>query len=192
MTCEAIEAGLRRSGESLTSLCKTTIRRGALTLLLAAGIIVATGYIGGVLVGDNQPAKASQVVTRTDYWDLWATLDKARAELETAEAAIRNLDAQIVLQTSVSAQQKADIALQQTSAQLRRALVAGENEIEVLTTERAKAEAERDRSRASLHQAELNLSYTNSEIAELDDDVLRNSAPVKERATCFTCGRKRP
>ncbi len=52
---------------------------------------------------------------------------------------------------------------------------------EVLAAERVKAEAQRDRSRAKLHQAALNLSYTRSEIAELDADVMRDSAAVKER-----------
>jgi multidrug resistance efflux pump len=176
MTCEAIEVGLRRSGKSLTSLRETTLRQGVLSLLLASGIIAATGYIVGVLVGDSQPAKASQVAAQNDYPASWAALDQARAKLETAQATIHNLDAQIVLQKSVIARQKADMALQQTSAQLRQALVVAENKIQVLTTERARAEAERDRSRASLNQAEINLAYTSSEIAELNDDVMRDSA----------------
>jgi membrane fusion protein (multidrug efflux system) len=214
MTCEAIEVGLQRSGKSLPSQRKT-IRQAALSLLLASGTIAAAGYIAPVLIGDHQLVKASQVPAQIDGSDLraaldqWAALDQARAEFQTAEAAIRSLDAQIVLQKSVIAQQKADVtethasrtfaredrtryhtpdygtvqpaqqpetALQRASAQLQLALVAAENKIEVLATERVKAEAERDRSRASLHHAALKLAYTKSEIAELDDDVMRDSA----------------
>jgi membrane fusion protein (multidrug efflux system) len=64
--------------------------------------------------------------------------------------------------TSQRAQQ-AVAALSENQAQLQRdraALAAARKAIDVLSTERGKAEAERDRSRAALHQAELNLSYT--------------------------------
>ena len=158
-----------------------------------------SGYIADVLVRDNQPVQAGQVLARIDDRDFRAALDQARADVEAADAAIRNLSAQLALQRSVINQEEANIAateatlkfaeaddtryrnlmktgygtvqraqqaeatLAEKSAQLRSdraALVAAQRKIDVLTTERGKAEAERDRSAAALRQAELNLSYT--------------------------------
>jgi membrane fusion protein (multidrug efflux system) len=158
-----------------------------------------SGYIAEVLVRDNARVEAGQVLARIDDRDLSAALDQARAGVEAADAALRNLDAQIALQHSVIEQQQANVAateakltfaqqendryktllksgfgtsqraqqavaaLSENQAQSQRdraALAAARKAIDVLATERGKAEAERDRSRATLHQAELNLSYT--------------------------------
>jgi membrane fusion protein (multidrug efflux system) len=67
------------------------------------------GYIANVLVEDNQPVKAGQVLARIDDRDFRTALDQARADVTAAEAAIRNLDAQLELQQSTIDQQKADI-----------------------------------------------------------------------------------
>jgi membrane fusion protein (multidrug efflux system) len=158
-----------------------------------------SGYIAEVLVKDNTRVKAGQVLARIDDRDFRAALDQAQAGAEAAEAALRNLDAQIALQHSVIEQQKANVAateakltfarqendryktllksgygtsqraqqaaaaFSENEAQLERdraALVAARKAIDVLATDRGKAEAERDRSRAALRQAQLNLSYT--------------------------------
>jgi membrane fusion protein, multidrug efflux system len=168
-----------------------------------------SGYIAEILVADNQRVTAGQVLARIDDRDLATALDQARAELAAAEAAVRNLDAQIVLQRSVVDQEKADIAateatqtfaaqddvryrdlmrtgygtvqraqqaestLRQTTAQLQRsraALVAAQKKIDVLAAERASAEAQREHSRAVVHQAELNLSYATI-VAPVDGTV---------------------
>jgi membrane fusion protein, multidrug efflux system len=146
-----------------------------------------SGYIAAVLVRDNQRVAAGQILARIDDRDFRAALDQARAETVAADAAIRNFDAQLVLQKSVIDQEKADITatqaalkfaqadharyqnlmktgsgtvqraqlaeatLREKTAQLQRdqaALVAAQSKIAVLMTERGKAEAERDRSRA--------------------------------------------
>ena len=158
-----------------------------------------SGYIAEVLVQDNQRVDAGQVLARIDDRDFRVALEQAEADLQTAEAVIRNLDAQIVLQQSLIEQEKADVAasevalsfaqkddaryrdlkqtgygttqraqqaeatLGQAQAKLRgdrAALVAAQDRIKVLATERGKAEAQRDRSRSALDQARLNLSYT--------------------------------
>ncbi len=202
MPCEAIEVGPQRSKKSVPNPRKS-VRQAAFCLLLAAGIIAAAGCFAAVLVGYSQPGKASQITPLIDGRDFraaldqWVALDQARVELETAEAAIHNLDVQIIRQESLLAQHKADIAeaqalptfdheagrgdetaSRQTSAQLQQnhaSLAAAESKFESLTTERVKAGAKRDRSRASLHQAALKLSYTNSEIEELGEDVIRDT-----------------
>jgi membrane fusion protein, multidrug efflux system len=158
-----------------------------------------SGYIAQVLVGDNQPVKAGQLLARIDDRDFRASLDQADADVAAAEAAVRNLDAQIALQQPVIEQQTADVTAaeatlkfareeqaryddlmksgsgtiqraQQTDAALREktaqlqhgksGLQAAERKIDVLTTERAKAVAQLDRTRAVEQQAALNLSYT--------------------------------
>ncbi|WP_439922975.1 HlyD family secretion protein [Nitrobacter sp. JJSN] len=69
-----------------------------------------SGYIAKVLVTDNQPVKAGQVLARIDDRDFRTALDQAHADVVAAEAAVENLDAQIALQQPLIAQQTADIA----------------------------------------------------------------------------------
>jgi membrane fusion protein (multidrug efflux system) len=76
-----------------------------------------SGYIVNVAVADNESVKAGQVLARIDDRDFRTALDQTQAEVAAAEADIQNLDAQIVLQQSLIAQEKADIA--GTEASLR-------------------------------------------------------------------------
>jgi membrane fusion protein (multidrug efflux system) len=69
-----------------------------------------SGYITKVLVSDNQPVKAGQVLARIDDRDFRIALDQAHAEVVAAEAAVENINAQIALQQPVIAQQTADVA----------------------------------------------------------------------------------
>jgi membrane fusion protein (multidrug efflux system) len=69
-----------------------------------------SGYIAQVLVGDNQPVKAGQLLARIDDRDFKAALDQASADVAASEAAVRNLDAQIALQQPIIEQGTADIA----------------------------------------------------------------------------------
>ena len=69
-----------------------------------------SGYIGEVLVGDNQPVKAGQLLARIDDRDFRAALNQADADVAAAEAAVRNLDAQIAQQQPLIEQGTADVA----------------------------------------------------------------------------------
>jgi membrane fusion protein, multidrug efflux system len=69
-----------------------------------------SGYIAEVLVDDNQPVKAGQVLARIDPRDLQTALDQATADVANAQANINNIDAQIALQRSLIAQADATIA----------------------------------------------------------------------------------
>jgi len=69
-----------------------------------------SGYIGEVLVGDNQPVNAGQLLARIDDRDFRAALSQAEADVAAAEAAVRNLDAQIALQQPLIEQGTADVA----------------------------------------------------------------------------------
>ena len=68
-----------------------------------------SGYIASVEVEDNQPVKTGHVLARIDDRDFKTALAQARSDVESADSAIRNLDAQIVLQRSVIEQEKANI-----------------------------------------------------------------------------------
>src|SRR5438445_9421891 len=158
-----------------------------------------SGYIARVLVNDNQPVTAGQLLAKIDDRDFRAALSQAEADVAAAEAAVRNLEAQIALQQPIIEQGAADIAAaeanlkfareeqarydglmktgsgtvqraQQTDAALRASnaqlqhatagLLAAERKVDVLTTQRAQAVAQRDRASAAEQQAALNLSYT--------------------------------
>jgi membrane fusion protein (multidrug efflux system) len=74
-----------------------------------------SGYIADVLVNDNDHVKAGQVLARIDDRDYQSALSQARADLKASDAAITNLDAQLILQQSVIDQAKATIAASQAS-----------------------------------------------------------------------------
>ncbi|MBX9646907.1 MAG: HlyD family secretion protein [Xanthobacteraceae bacterium] len=76
-----------------------------------------SGYIAQVLVGDNQPVKAGQILARIDDRDFRAALDSAHADVDAAEAAVRNLDAQVALQQPIIEQETADVAAAEASLQ---------------------------------------------------------------------------
>jgi membrane fusion protein (multidrug efflux system) len=68
-----------------------------------------SGYIAEVLVSDNEPVKAGQLLARIDDRDFKAALNQAKADVAASEAAVRNLDAQIELQGPLIQQQAADV-----------------------------------------------------------------------------------
>src|SRR5712675_3469723 len=76
-----------------------------------------SGYIAQVLVGDNEPVKAGQLLARIDDRDFRSALDSAHADVDAAEAAVRNLDAQIALQQPIIEQETADVAAAEANLQ---------------------------------------------------------------------------
>jgi membrane fusion protein (multidrug efflux system) len=73
-----------------------------------------------VLVGDNEPVKAGQLLARIDDRYFRTALDQARADVARSEAAVRNLDAQIALQQPVIEQGTADVAAAEATLQFAR------------------------------------------------------------------------
>ncbi len=73
------------------------------------------GYIKDVLVNDNDFVNAGQVLATIDDRDFQIAHDSARADLQGAEAAIANLDAQIDLQASVIEQARASVDVSKAS-----------------------------------------------------------------------------
>ena len=68
-----------------------------------------SGYIAEVLVSDNEPVKAGQLLARIDDRDFKTALNQARADVAASEAAVRSLDAQIALQQPLIQQQAAEV-----------------------------------------------------------------------------------
>jgi membrane fusion protein, multidrug efflux system len=68
-----------------------------------------SGYIAEVLVGDNEPVNAGQLLARIDDRDFKTALDQAHADVAASAAAVRNLDAQIELQQPIIEQQAAEV-----------------------------------------------------------------------------------
>lgn len=76
-----------------------------------------SGYIADVLVADNQPVKAGQLLARIDDRDFRTALHQAHADVAGSEAAVRNLDAQIALQQPVIEQGTADVTAAEATLQ---------------------------------------------------------------------------
>src|SRR6201995_2306806 len=68
-----------------------------------------SGYIAKVLVADNEPVKAGQVLARIDDHDFRTALNQAQADVAASDAAVKNLDAQIELQQPLIQQQAAEV-----------------------------------------------------------------------------------
>jgi membrane fusion protein (multidrug efflux system) len=98
-------------------------------------------------------------------------VDQERAAITATEASLKFARQDFVRYTdlkndgfgTVQRAQQAEASLTEKTAQLvrdRAGLQAALSKLSVIATDRAKAEAQRDRSLADVHQAELNLSYT--------------------------------
>lgn len=74
-----------------------------------------SGYIAEVGVRDNQPVKTGDVLARIDDRDFRAGVDQAHAEVASAKAAVRNLDAEIALHQAEIDQARAAVASTQAS-----------------------------------------------------------------------------
>src|SRR5450755_529388 len=60
-----------------------------------------SGYLHEVLVGDNEPVRAGQLLARIDQRDFNVALDQARADVAAAHAAIASKQAQLGVQQAV-------------------------------------------------------------------------------------------
>jgi membrane fusion protein, multidrug efflux system len=77
-----------------------------------------SGYIAQVLVADNQPVKAGQVLARIDDRDLQTALREANASLAAATALVANLTAQLTAQDYAIREAQADLQVALTAAAL--------------------------------------------------------------------------
>jgi membrane fusion protein, multidrug efflux system len=68
-----------------------------------------SGYISEVLVGDNEPVKAGQVLARIDERDFTVAVDQAEADVVAADAAVASKRAQVDVQQAVISAAKATL-----------------------------------------------------------------------------------
>ena len=158
-----------------------------------------SGYLAEVLVADNQPVKAGQVLARIDDRDFLAALDQAGADVTAAQASIHNLGAQIDLQGSEIAQAKAQIAstqasltfAQQDAARYHDLMNTGAGTVqraEQTEALRAEAAAQLVRDEAALSSAERRIMVlkTAREQAEAQADRARAAAHQAELNLSYT------
>ena len=73
------------------------------------------GYLSQVLVEDNQPVKAGQLLAKIDDRDYRTALAQAAADVESAQADIDNVQAALQQQQAVIAQARATVVVDQAS-----------------------------------------------------------------------------
>jgi membrane fusion protein, multidrug efflux system len=74
-----------------------------------------SGYLREVVVADNQPVKAGQLLAQIDDRDYAAALDQAKADVASAQADIANAQAALALQQAVIAQARATVGADQAT-----------------------------------------------------------------------------
>jgi membrane fusion protein, multidrug efflux system len=141
-----------------------------------------SGYLNQVLVEDNQPVKAGQVLARIDDRDFRTALDQARAEAAAAKAAIDNLDAQTTLQQSVIDQAKATIAATQASVRFTQADAVRYADLAKTgagsVQQAQQSEATRSEKSAGLQHDEASLQAAQQKIAVLATDRAQAEAQL--------------
>jgi membrane fusion protein (multidrug efflux system) len=74
-----------------------------------------SGYLHEVLVGDNEPVRAGEVLARIDERDFRVALDQAKADVAAARAAIASKQAQLGVQQAVIDAARATIDVDQAT-----------------------------------------------------------------------------
>jgi membrane fusion protein, multidrug efflux system len=116
-----------------------------------------SGRVGAVLVDDNQPVKAGQVLVKIDPRDYQAAVDQAKATLAFAESEARSagVDVPRTRENVQSGTSNADAQLLGAQADLARAQVTYE---QAQTADLAWAQANIDKSRANARLAQADLA----------------------------------
>jgi membrane fusion protein (multidrug efflux system) len=136
-----------------------------------------SGYIGEVLVGDNEPVKSGQVLARIDDRDFKVALEQARADVVAADAALASKRAQLEVQQAVIASAKAtldvDTAAQTFAGQdnkrytdLAKTGYGSVQNAQLAQSRDAGALAAIERDKANLVSARKQIDLLNAEIAQ--------------------------
>jgi membrane fusion protein (multidrug efflux system) len=137
-----------------------------------------SGYIGEVLVGDNEPVGSGQVLARIDDRDFKVALEQARADVVAADAAVASKRAQFGVQQAVIAAAKAtldvDTAAQTFASQenkrygdLAKTGYGSVQNAQAAQSRDAGALAAIERDTANLASARKQLELLNAEIAQV-------------------------
>ena len=141
-----------------------------------------TGYAVEVLLDDNMPVKAKQVVARIDPRDFRMTVERSQAALDQAKASLAQVGDQRELERSKIA--VADAALRSAQAQAKNAEITLTRATELLqkgagtqaTFDSATAAAVQARS--AVDQANANLAYEREQLAVIDSNEAVAKAQV--------------
>ena len=132
-----------------------------------------------MLVGDNQPVKAGQLLARIDDRDFRTALDQAHADVAAAEAAVRNLDAQIALQQPMIEQGTADVA-------------AAEATLKFAQEEQARYDGLMKTGSGTVQRAQQTDAALREKTAQLQHGKSGLSAAPRGRSTCSPPSAPRP
>jgi membrane fusion protein, multidrug efflux system len=126
-----------------------------------------SGNLSEVLVADNQPVKAGQVLAKIDYRDYVATLDQAKADVAAAQADIDNVTATLQQQQAVISQARASVAVDQAT-------------LTFAEEDNARYEALANRGSGSVQNAQQALSKRDTARATLDRDTAAVAAAEQQ------------
>jgi membrane fusion protein (multidrug efflux system) len=146
-----------------------------------------SGYIADVLVGDNEPIKAGQILAKIDDRDFRVALDQARSDLEAAKAAVATKLAALTTQRSVIDAAQATIAVDQATltfaeqddkryAQLASTGNGSVQNAQQAASRLAAGRAAVARDTASLQNATSQLDVLKAELAQAQATVSRDEA----------------
>jgi membrane fusion protein (multidrug efflux system) len=146
-----------------------------------------TGYLQQVLVGDNERAKAGQVLARIDPRDFKAALDQAKADVSAAKAALASKQAQLDVQQAVINAARATLDVDratltfasQENKRYTDLAASGSGSLQNAQQAQAKiasAQATLERDTASLAQAEKQVDFLKAEIVQSKAAVTRAEA----------------
>jgi len=77
-----------------------------------------SGYVSAVLVQDDQPVRAGEVLARIDDRDFRAGLGQAQADVQAAQAEVADLHAQLAQQDTLIARARASVAASEAALDL--------------------------------------------------------------------------
>lgn len=149
------------------------------------------GYIGAVLVGDNEQVKAGQILARIDDRDYRVALDQSKADLDAATAALATKQAQLIAQQSVIDGARATIAVDQANltfaeqedrrySQLAAAGYGSVQNAQQAASRIATARAALARDTALLENATRQLDVLKAELGQVQASVARNEAQLRQ------------
>jgi membrane fusion protein, multidrug efflux system len=146
-----------------------------------------SGYIGDVLVGDNEQVKAGQVLAKIDDRDFRVALDQAKADVEAARAAVATKQALLTAQQSIIDAARATIAVDQANltfaaqddkrySQLASTGYGSVQNAQQAASRIATARASVARDTASLENATSQLDVLRAELAQAQATIVRDEA----------------
>jgi membrane fusion protein, multidrug efflux system len=150
-----------------------------------------SGYLGAVLVTDNEQVKAGQVLARIDDRDYRAALDQSHADLDAAKAAAATKQALLTAQQSVIDGARATIAVDQANltfaeqedrrySQLATTGYGSLQNAQQAASRIATARAAIARDTASLENATRQLDVLKAELAQAQATIARDEALARQ------------